>query len=121
MALKVGLLVGREWSFPPAFIEEVNKRDEGVVAEYVKLGGTRMDERIPYAVLTHGAEVTLPAAFPLGRSLVAGPLRSADVVFTNSRHTTRAVERLLGRPARFLGVGVDTEAFRRDGVRAWRL
>jgi len=51
MTLKVGLLVGREWSFPPAFIEEVNQRDEGVVADYVKLGGTRMDEPNPYAVI----------------------------------------------------------------------
>lgn len=48
---KIGLLVGREWSFPPAFIEEVNNRDAGVVAEYVKLGGTRMNESCPYAVL----------------------------------------------------------------------
>jgi hypothetical protein len=51
MTVKVGLIVGREWSFPPEFIEEVNRRDEGVVAEYAKLGGTRMDEPIPYAVL----------------------------------------------------------------------
>ncbi|GAC1350128.1 MAG: hypothetical protein NVSMB27_29690 [Ktedonobacteraceae bacterium] len=51
MTLKVGLLVGREWSFPPAFIEEVNRRNEGVVAEFVKLGGTRMDEACPYAVI----------------------------------------------------------------------
>jgi len=51
MTLKVGLLVGREWSFPPAFIDEVNSRDEGVVAELVKLGGTRMDEPIPYTVI----------------------------------------------------------------------
>jgi hypothetical protein len=51
MSLKVGLIVGREWSFPPAFIEEVNRRDEGVEAEYVKLGGTRMDEPCPYAVI----------------------------------------------------------------------
>ena len=51
MTLKVGLLVGREWSFPPAFIEEVNDRDAGVVAEYVKLGGTRMDEPNPYTVI----------------------------------------------------------------------
>jgi hypothetical protein len=48
---KVGLLVGREWSFPPAFIEEINRRDQGVVAEFVKLGGTRMDEDVPYAVI----------------------------------------------------------------------
>lgn len=51
MTLKVGLLVGREWSFPPAFIEEVNRRDKGVVAEYAMLGGTRMDEPCPYAVI----------------------------------------------------------------------
>jgi hypothetical protein len=48
---KIGLIVGREWSFPPAFIEEVNKRDAGVIAEYAKLGGTRMDEPCEYAVL----------------------------------------------------------------------
>ena len=51
MTLKVGLFVGREWSFPPAFIEEVNNRDEGVTAEYVKIGGTLMDEPTPYAVI----------------------------------------------------------------------
>jgi hypothetical protein len=51
MTVKVGLIVGREWSFPPAFLEEVNRRDEGVEAEYVKLGGTSMDEPVPYAVI----------------------------------------------------------------------
>jgi hypothetical protein len=48
---KVGLLVGREWSFPPAFIEEVNRRDAGVVAEFAQLGGTRMDGPCPYVVI----------------------------------------------------------------------
>lgn len=51
MALKVGLLVGREWSFPPAFIREVNSRDEGIAAEMVQIGGTVMDEPSPYAVI----------------------------------------------------------------------
>lgn len=51
MTLKVGLLVGREWSFPPAFIEEVNRRKAGVQAEYVKIGGTRMNEPNEYAVI----------------------------------------------------------------------
>ncbi len=49
--LKVGLLVGREWSFPPALIEEVRRRDQGVEVEFVKLGGTSMDEPVPYAVI----------------------------------------------------------------------
>lgn len=51
MTLKVGLFVGREWSFPPAFIEEVNQRDEGVTAEFVRIGGTIMDEPCPYVVI----------------------------------------------------------------------
>lgn len=48
---KVGLLVGQEWSWPPQFIEAVNRKAAGVVAEYVKLGGTRMNEPIPYTVI----------------------------------------------------------------------
>jgi hypothetical protein len=51
MTLKVGLLCGREWSFPSAFLDEVNRRNTGVVAEYARLGGTQMDEPCPYAVL----------------------------------------------------------------------
>jgi hypothetical protein len=51
MTLRVGLLVGREWSFPPAFLDAVRRRGAGVAAEFVKLGGTRMDEPCPYAVL----------------------------------------------------------------------
>lgn len=51
MTLKVGLIVGREWSWPPAFIEEVNRRNEGVVAEYVKLGAPHMDGPCEYAVI----------------------------------------------------------------------
>lgn len=48
---KIGLLVGMEWSWPPAFIEEVNKRETGVTAEYVSIGGTTMDELNEYAVI----------------------------------------------------------------------
>ena len=48
---KIGVIVGREWSWPPAFIDEINKRGAGVEAEYAKLGGTRMNEPCPYAVI----------------------------------------------------------------------
>ncbi|HVE78140.1 MAG TPA: hypothetical protein VNA89_04745 [Gemmatimonadaceae bacterium] len=48
---KIGLIVGREWSFPPRFIDAVNARGAGVEAEFVKLGGTSMDESVPYAVI----------------------------------------------------------------------
>lgn len=49
--LKIGLFVGREWSWPPAFIDEVNRREEGVIAEYIKIGGTLMNSPVPYRVI----------------------------------------------------------------------
>ena len=51
MTKRIGLLVGREWSFPPRFIEEVNGRDQGVTAEYVSIGAVGMDEPCPYDVI----------------------------------------------------------------------
>jgi hypothetical protein len=48
---RVGLMVGREWSFPPKFIDEVNRRDAGVVAEYVSVGAAGMADPCPYAVI----------------------------------------------------------------------
>jgi hypothetical protein len=51
--MKIGLLCGREYSFPPAFIERVNLlgAPHGITAELVKLAGTRMDEPSPYRVI----------------------------------------------------------------------
>lgn len=51
--LKIGVIVGREWSWPPAFIDEVNRRtpETGVSAEYVKIGGSMMNEPVPYRVI----------------------------------------------------------------------
>jgi hypothetical protein len=48
---RIGILAGRERSFPNAFIERVNHRDGGVVAEWVKLGGTALGEPNPYSVI----------------------------------------------------------------------
>ena len=49
----VGLLCGREYAFPPAFIAAVNQlgKADGVAAEFVKLGGTRMGEAARYRVI----------------------------------------------------------------------
>ena len=51
MLKRVGLLVGREWSFPPAFMEEVNRRSQGVTAEFVSIGAVAMDQPCPYDVI----------------------------------------------------------------------
>ena len=42
---KVGILVGREKTFPEALIKNLNERGNGLIqAEYLKLGGVRHDE-----------------------------------------------------------------------------
>ncbi len=67
---------------------------------------------VPYGVIAHGAEITVPAAFPGSRQLIAGPLKKADVLFANSRWTAGRVERLAKRPVTYLGIGVDLDTFR---------
>ncbi len=49
---RVGILVGREKTFPAALIERINERGQGeVVAEFVKLGGVRLDEPRHYDII----------------------------------------------------------------------
>jgi hypothetical protein len=51
--VKIGLLCGREYAFPPAFLERVNTvgRSRGISAEFVKLTGTKMGEPSGYRVI----------------------------------------------------------------------
>jgi hypothetical protein len=51
--MKVGLLCGREYAFPPAFLERVNQlgRSDGISAEFVRLTGTRAGEPPGYRVI----------------------------------------------------------------------
>lgn len=51
--MKIGILCGREYSFPPAFIAKVNElgAKDGITAEFVKLGGTKMGEPARYKVI----------------------------------------------------------------------
>ena len=51
--MRIGLLCGREHSFPPAFLERVNQLGEvhGITAEFVKLTGTRAGEPSEYRVI----------------------------------------------------------------------
>jgi hypothetical protein len=49
----IGLLVGREYSFPPAFIARVKEKGakEGITAEMVSWGGTKLDDPVKYSVI----------------------------------------------------------------------
>ena len=49
--MRIGVLRGRENSFPDAFIAKVNAMGKGVTAEYIQLGGTKLNEPVPYRVI----------------------------------------------------------------------
>lgn len=75
--------------------------------------GPRLRERfnVPFGVLSHGAEITLPGAVPGLRRVLANNLAAADVRFAVSRFTAANVEKLSGQPATFLGAGVEVDTF----------
>lgn len=97
MAKKVGLMVGREWSFPPRFIEEVAKRNAGVEVEFVKIGATAMNEPVPYAVIVDRISHEVPYyrsylknAVLQGVSVVNNPFMwSADDKYFDASLATR--------------------------------
>ena len=49
--MKIGVLRGRENSFPDAFVAKVNSMGKGVSAEFAQLGGTKLNEPVPYRVI----------------------------------------------------------------------
>ena len=66
---------------------------------------------IPYLVIAHGAEITLPGAVPLLRQTLAWTFRRAALVFTVSEYTARRAAAMGAAEAAVLGAGVDLEAF----------
>ncbi|MFL6275449.1 MAG: RimK family alpha-L-glutamate ligase [Blastocatellia bacterium] len=58
--MKIGILVGREGTFPQALISEINGRNAGVTAEYVKLGGVRMAAPLEYDTIVDRISHEIP-------------------------------------------------------------
>jgi hypothetical protein len=58
--MRIGILVGREGTFPPALIKEINSRNEGATADYVMLGGVRMAEKCEYDVIVDRISHEIP-------------------------------------------------------------
>lgn len=94
---KIGLLIGGEWSWPPAFIEEVNQRNAGVVADLVKLGGTQMAEPCEYDIIIDRVSHEVPyyrtflkTALLAGTIIINNPFwASADDRFFGATLTSR--------------------------------
>jgi glutathione synthase/RimK-type ligase-like ATP-grasp enzyme len=97
MVLRVGLLTGRERSFPDALIAEVARRDAGVSAEYASVDITAFDRPLEYDVLVDriSHEVTcyqpvLKHAMLAGTRVVNNPFwRIADDKFFNTSLAAR--------------------------------
>ena len=47
----VGFIIGREREMPEAVMAILNERYDSIVAELVKMGGTFLDEPMPYDVI----------------------------------------------------------------------
>jgi len=77
MQKRVGLLVGRERSFPDALIAELARRDVGVVAEYAAIDLTKVDEPPAYDVLIDRISHEIPCYQPV---LKLAALRGTHVV-----------------------------------------
>jgi phosphatidylinositol alpha-1,6-mannosyltransferase len=75
---------------------------------------------VPVGVLGHGAEVVIPAALPVARSVLRATLRRADVRFAVSRFTQQKLQALTGREVHYIGGGVDVAAFRPDAAASKR-
>ncbi len=50
-AKRIGMLVGRERSFPNALISEIHRRDSNASAEFANVDITRIDQAMPYSVV----------------------------------------------------------------------
>jgi hypothetical protein len=78
---RVGLFVGREWSFPPALIEEVKERDANVVVEYAKIGAPRFDAPCPYDLLIDRISHEVPVYRSYLKQAVLGGTRVVNNPF----------------------------------------
>jgi hypothetical protein len=58
--MKIGILVGREGTFPQALINEINRRHAGVTAEYITVGGVRMAEKVEYDTIVDRISHEIP-------------------------------------------------------------
>lgn len=69
---------------------------------------------IPYGVVLHGAEVTIPARLPGLRQVLRTTIDDADLVVSASEHARVEAEQMMGRPlpAVWVPPGVDVDRFR---------
>lgn len=109
------------WLLPhPFMVKRINEMAREVGADIVVLDpaiplgivGPSLD--LPYDVVLHGAEVTVPGRLPVSRALLSRTLRHARHVVAAGGYPAREAERAARRslPITIVPPGVDTERFR---------
>jgi phosphatidylinositol alpha-1,6-mannosyltransferase len=93
-------------------VEETGS-DFVVLDPAVPLGAIGPRLQVPYGLVLHGAEVTIPARLPGLRSVMAATLDSASLIVSAGHYALAEAERCVGRPLPSVVVppGVDTERF----------
>ncbi len=85
-----------------------------VIDPAVPLGAIGPSLELPYAVVLHGAEVTVPGRLPGSRQVLARVLDRATAVISAGEYALGEAERAVGRPLRNVVVppGVDVDRYR---------
>ena len=108
------------WLLPhPFMVRRINKMVKEVGADIVVLdpaipvGIVGPDLDVPYDVILHGAEVTVPGRLPITRYLLSRTLRHARHVIAAGGYPAREAERAakISLPITVVPPGVDTERF----------
>lgn len=77
--IRTGLLVGRESTFPQALIDRINSRNAGVTMEMIRIGGTRLDDKIPYRLIVD----RMSHEVPYYRAYVKKAVADGTIVINN--------------------------------------
>lgn len=111
----------------PVMVRRINAMADEIGAELVvvdpaiPLGLVGPSLRLPYDVVLHGAEVTVPGRLPGLRQALAAVLRRARHVVSAGEYAAREAERAAGRalPVTVVPPGVDVDRFQplSDGER----
>ncbi len=112
--------VREPWLLPhPVMVRRINKMAREIGADFVVLDpavplgivGPRLE--LPYMVVLHGAEVTVPGRLPLSRLILSRVLKNASHIIAAGEYPAAEARRAGGGslPITVIPPGVDTERF----------
>jgi phosphatidylinositol alpha-1,6-mannosyltransferase len=113
--------VREPWLLPhPLMVRRINKMAREIGADFVVLDpavplgivGPRLE--LPYMVVLHGAEVTVPGRLPLSRLILSRVLKNASHIIAAGEYPAAEARRAGGGslPITVIPPGVDTQRFR---------